>query len=208
MRDPFLNKSKNELIEKEELSLFDYSDIKEDDKIFLIEKEQEIKNQAKIFQKTTLNIGKILYEANEKLANYHKGKYMEWCESLNISKDQSSYFLKRYNLFLEYKDKKELIEKMPNQLVRVLTAKTTDESLKQEALKQEVTNIKQFNELKREYSALPNTKKSNKINELEDLKILLNIRNKGNMDLEELKVLNNILSEIEKLKYRCLNKTL
>lgn len=157
LRDPLANKKKNELIEDVIVSSFDYSDITNDDKLFLLGKEEELRKQAKIFRTTTLSIGKILFEANQRLSNYHKGKYMEWCAAMDISKDQSSYFLKRFNLYLEHKDKKDLIEKLPNQLIRALTGKRINDDLRNIALSKEIKNIREFNELKKEYSAVPNS---------------------------------------------------
>ena len=69
-----------------------------------------------------------MYQANLKLANYKTGKFMEWYLSLGLNKDEVSVALKRYSIFLEYPDKKEVIAELPVRTIKVITKESLKET--------------------------------------------------------------------------------
>lgn len=84
---------KNLLIEElKQLSTFDYSEINEDDKNFLIKTEKTILDLGENFKNITIEIGKNLFTAQQKLANYTGGTFMKWYQSLGLNKDMYHTF--------------------------------------------------------------------------------------------------------------------
>lgn len=157
MNNPLENR-KN-LLEAEDhyKSNFDYSEIGSKDKEKLIEYEKDLKSNQVNFIKSTLLIGETLKKAQDDLKNYVDGTFMSWYKNLGFNKDNVSYFLKRYNLSVEFPDKKNYIAEMPVRLVKELTKKNVEEELLKEAIEEEVKDNKDFLELKNKYSHGANT---------------------------------------------------
>lgn len=144
---------KNLLIEElKQLSTFDYSEINEDDKNFLIKTEKTILDLGENFKNITIEIGKNLFTAQQKLANYTGGTFMKWYQSLGLNKDNVSYFLKRYTLFLDYKDKEDYIANMPVTMVKALTHRDIPQELVAEVIENEIKTTKEFNEIKKKFN--------------------------------------------------------
>lgn len=144
---------KNLLIEElKQLSTFDYSEINEDDKNFLIKTEKTILDLGENFKNITIEIGKNLFTAQQKLANYTGGTFMKWYQSLGLNKDNVSYFLKRYTLFLDYKDKEDYIANMPVTMVKALTHRDIPQKLVAEVIENEIKTTKEFNEIKKKFN--------------------------------------------------------
>ena len=111
------------------------------------------------FVKSTLEIGNILSQAQDKLKSYGTGSFMKWYENIGFNKDNVSYFLKRYELSIIYPEKKEYIAEMPIRLVKELTKKDIETEIVVEAIKEEIKTTKQFNEIKINYSHGANIEK-------------------------------------------------
>ncbi len=163
MRDPLARRFEdgiNILESNDEIkSKFDYSAIDENDKEILIEYESQI-NQNKVFLiRSTIEIGKILEEAQQRLSKYKTGTFMAWYENLGFNKDNVSYFLKRYSLFLRHADKKNYIAELPVYVVKALTKKDTPDELVNEVIEKEITTMKALKEIENKYSQLANIKK-------------------------------------------------
>ena len=156
-----LDRRRNLLDEQSYKSNFDFEEfnIVEKDKLDLLSLEEKIKSSQMTFVKSTLEIGNILSQAQEKLKNYGTGSFMKWYENLGFNKDNVSYFLKRFELFLVYPEKREYIAEMPVRLVKELTKKDIEPQLVVEAIKEEVRTTKEFNEIKINYSHGANIEK-------------------------------------------------
>ena len=120
-----LERRRNLLDEQSYKSNFDFEEfnIADKDKSDLLSLEEKIKSSQMTFVKSTLEIGNILSQAQEKLKNYGTGSFMKWYENLGFNKDNVSYFLKRFELSLVYPEKREYIAEMPVRLVKELTKK-------------------------------------------------------------------------------------
>lgn len=139
--DSFANRKTNRLKEMlpakiEYKSNFDYSDINEEDKEDLLNLESLVLNKKNEIINQVIELGDVLYQANLKLASYKTGKFMEWYTSLGLNKDEVSVALKRYSIFLEYPDKKEVIAELPVRTIKVITKDSLKET---PALLKEVT---------------------------------------------------------------------
>ena len=158
MKNPLLNR-KNLLIEEEMyISKFDYTEIEKSDKEVLIEYEKKIKTNQINIMKSTLIVGEILKEAQNKLKNYVDGTFMKWYQSLGFNKDSVSYFLKRYSLVMEFPQKKDYIAEMPIRVIKELTKKNIKKELVKEAIEEEIIGNKELKALKIKYSHDANTK--------------------------------------------------
>ena len=156
-----LERRRNLLDEQSYKSNFNFEEfnIVEKDKLDLLSLEEKIKSSQMTFVKSTLEIGNILSQAQEKLKNYGTGSFMKWYENLGFNKDNVSYFLKRFELSLVYPEKREYIAEMPVRLVKELTKKDIEPQLVVEAIKEEVRTTKEFNEIKINYSHGANIEK-------------------------------------------------
>ena len=131
--DSFANRKTNRLkemlpVKVEHNSNFDYSEISEEDKEDLLNLESLVINKKNEIINQVIELGDILYQANLKLANYKTGKFMEWYLSLGLNKDEVSVALKRYSIFLEYPNKKEVIAELPVRTIKVITKESLKET--------------------------------------------------------------------------------
>ena len=163
MRDPLARRFEdgiNILESNDEIkSKFDYTAIDENDKEILIEYESQINQNKVLLIPSTIEIGKILEEAHQRLSKYKTGTFMAWYENLGFNKDNVSYFLKRYSLFLRHADKKNYIAELPVYVVKALTKKDTPDELVNEVIEKEITTMKALKEIENKYSQLANIKK-------------------------------------------------
>ena len=130
-RDPFSNNSirgKGSIVSSDKYeSIFNYEQFKMIDlKEEFVEYEKNIIMHGKRTAESIFEISKTLYQANQKLANRGNGSFTAWCENLGLSREMTSIFLKRYNLFLELNDNKEKIMMLPVRALKELTKKDSD----------------------------------------------------------------------------------
>ena len=156
-----LERRRNLLEEQNYKSNFNFTEfnIVDKDKSELLVLEEKIKSSQMTFVKSTLEIGNILSQAQDKLKSYGTGSFMKWYENIGFNKDNVSYFLKRYELSIIYPEKKEYIAEMPIRLVKELTKKDIETEIVVEAIKEEIKTTKQFNEIKINYSHSANIEK-------------------------------------------------
>jgi hypothetical protein len=156
-----LERRRNLLEEQNYKSNFNFTEfnIVDKDKSELLVLEEKIKSSQMTFVKSTLEIGNILSQAQDKLKSYGTGSFMKWYENIGFNKDNVSYFLKRYELSIIYPEKKEYIAEMPIRLVKELTKKDIETEIVVEAIKEEIKTTKQFNEIKINYSHGANIEK-------------------------------------------------
>ena len=156
-----LERRRNLLEEQNYKSNFNFTEfnIVDKDKSELLVLEEKIKSSQMTFVKSTLEIGNILSQAQDKLKSYGTGSFMKWYENIGFNKDNVSYFLKRYELSIIYPEKKEYIAEMPVRLVKELTKKDIEPEIVVEAIKEEIKTTKQFNEIKINYSHSANIEK-------------------------------------------------
>ena len=156
-----LERRRNLLEEQNYKSNFNFTEfnIVDKDKSELLVLEEKIKSSQMTLVKSTLEIGNILSQAQDKLKSYGTGSFMKWYENIGFNKDNVSYFLKRYELSIIYPEKKEYIAEMPIRLVKELTKKDIEPEIVVEAIKEEIKTTKQFNEIKINYSHGANIEK-------------------------------------------------
>jgi hypothetical protein len=91
-----LERRRNLLEEQNYKSNFNFTEfnIVDKDKSELLVLEEKIKSSQMTFVKSTLEIGNILSQAQDKLKSYGTGSFMKWYENIGFNKDNVSYFLK------------------------------------------------------------------------------------------------------------------
>ena len=108
-------------IEDNYQSNFDYKSFEVEPEAIdkLIRFEQDIKNHQKKTLDSIFSMSKILYNARTLLANNKSGTFGAWHESLGLNREAVSVMLKRYDLYLQTKDK--TVMELPVRAVKVIT---------------------------------------------------------------------------------------
>jgi len=72
----------------------------------LLQKEEIAKRNIMQIQRNTIELGKILYETQELLANHKNGAFNGWFLNLGLKKDFVYREIQRYKIFLKYHNEK------------------------------------------------------------------------------------------------------
>jgi hypothetical protein len=70
----------------------------------ITETEEEIMRTAKQIAKKTLEVGKLLYETQQLMANYKNGTFVAWFTYMKMDKNTVYRAIDRYKMFLNYKN--------------------------------------------------------------------------------------------------------
>lgn len=113
-------------------SSFDYKafEVSEENAEKLTRFEQDIKNHQKRTIESLMSMSKILYNARNILANNKNGTFCVWHENLGLNREAVSIMLKRYDLYLQTKNKN--VMELPVRAVKAITkveSKFTGEQL-------------------------------------------------------------------------------
>lgn len=129
---------------------FDYTAIDMTTAEYLKQKEYAIKN---IFSKAYTEIGEILAEAQDKLANHSGGIFEKWYESLGFKKDKVYRLISRYRLVIANSENRIIVENLPLSLSYEIAKETCSNDLKEKVLSGEIKTLKEFNEAKEQNNA-------------------------------------------------------
>lgn len=137
---------KNEL---NKLSKFDYSQLDIDTKEYLEEKEHNLRNIA---AKAATDVGRELYQAQQKLAgnNQYNGMFQKWYESLGFKKNKVYNLIDRYRLVVGNSNNQNL-ENLPDSLLYEAGKENAPQELVQKVLDGDITSHKEYIELKNKF---------------------------------------------------------
>lgn len=124
---------------------FDYTEIDNPTAEFLKQQEYAIKN---IFTKAYTEIGEILADAQEKLANHSGGIFEKWYESLGFKKDKVYRLISRYKLVIANSENRTIVENLPLSLSYEIAKETCSNDLREKVMSGEIRTLKEFNEAK------------------------------------------------------------
>lgn len=129
-------------------STFDFGtfEIDEEDKKYIIQREEILFNNFKTFSKSLYEICKALYEIKLKMKGDDTASFVAWYKHNKLSKDKVSELLKRYELFIQVPDKIEHISSLSIPAVKALTKKEVDISVVDDILRLEIKNIDDINQ--------------------------------------------------------------
>jgi len=130
---------------------FDYTAIDMTTAEYLKQKEYAIKN---IFSKAYTEIGEILAEAQDKLANHSGGIFEKWYESLGFKKDKVYRLISRYRLVIANSENRIIVENLPLSLSYEIAKETCSNDLKEKVLSGEIKTLKEFNEAKEQNTGI------------------------------------------------------
>ena len=130
---------------------FDYTAIDMTTAEYLKQKEYAIKN---IFSKAYTEIGEILAEAQDKLANHSGGIFEKWYESLGFKKDKVYRLISRYRLVIANSENRVIVENLPLSLSYEIAKETCSNDLKEKVLSGEIKTLKEFNEAKEQNTGI------------------------------------------------------
>src|SRR5690625_606423 len=134
-----------------EITQFKYEQLDESTADFLRQKES---NMRQIVGKAYTELGKELYEAQQRLANNRNGVFDKWCEYLGFKKRTVHNLIDRYKLIVQNlhdNSAADLIEELPVSLTYEIakpSAESTPEKAqaKSEVLAGDITTLKEYRE--------------------------------------------------------------
>lgn len=129
----------------------------------LIRFEQDIKNHQKKTLDSIFSMSKILYNARNLLANNKNGTFGAWHESLGLNREAVSVMLKRYDLYLQTKDK--TVMELPVRAVKVITK--AESKFSQEQIKEILRSGKPLSKINDIVRQSDNIESENNIEEAE-----------------------------------------
>lgn len=129
-------------------STFDFGtfEIDEEDKKYIIQREEVIFDNFKTYSKSLFEICKALYEIKMKMKGDDSASFVAWYKHNKLSKDKVSELLKRYELFIQVPDKIEYISSLSIPAVKALTKKEIDLSVIDDILRLEIKNVDDINQ--------------------------------------------------------------
>lgn len=207
--DPFAD-MKEILNQNTYQSTFDFGtfEIDEEDKKYIIQREEVIFDNFKTFSKSLYEICKALYEIKMKMKGDDSASFVAWYKHNKLSKDKVSELLKRYELFIQVPDKIEYISSLSIPAVKALTKKEVDLNVIDDILRLEIKNVDDINQKILEASPVEETEdKKEKIKNAFSLKTIKFFQKKikNSASLKELveakkdiQVLKKYLQELEK----------
>lgn len=127
---------------------FTYEELDKETEKFLKEKENEMQH---IITNTYTEMGRVLAEAQDKLAKSGYGCFLDWTRSLGLKKDKVYSLINRYDMILSFEndEKRNLVENIPLSLSYEISKKNVDEDLKTKVLDGEIKTLKEFRDYKK-----------------------------------------------------------
>ena len=129
-------------------STFDFGtfEIDEEDKKYIIQREEILYENFKTHSKSLYEICKALYEIKMKFKDDDTASFVAWYKHNKLSKDKVSELLKRYELFIQVPDKIEYISSLSIPAIKALTKKEVAISVVDDILRLEIKNVDDINQ--------------------------------------------------------------
>lgn len=142
MKNDIFADMKELVSEKLYQSTFDFAsfEISEDDKEYIVTREEILFTSFKKMSSSLYDICKALYEIKLKFKD-DGGSFAAWYRHNHLSKDKVSELLKRYELFIQVPDKKEYISSLSIPAVKLLTKKDLEFDTLDNILQLELKNV-------------------------------------------------------------------
>lgn len=191
-------------------STFDFGtfEIDEEDKKYIIQREEVIFDNFKTYSKSLFEICKALYEIKMKMKGDDSASFVAWYKHNKLSKDKVSELLKRYELFIQVPDKIEYISSLSIPAVKALTKKEVDLNVIDDILRLEIKNVDDINQKILEASPVEETEnKKEKVKNAFSLKTIKFFKKKIKKSVslsdlietkKDIQVLKKHLQELEK----------
>lgn len=131
------------------VSNFDFGsyEIEEKDIEFIKSSEQKLRKNFMAISNSLYDICTMLNQVSLKFKN--SGDFMKWYQANGLNKDNISEFNKRFILFNEFKEKKDLISSLSNQSVKLLTHKDVTYTTREKIIKENITKAETIKQLLR-----------------------------------------------------------
>lgn len=134
--------------EKTYKSKFDFEKygISEQNKKYIIEREEIILDNAKKHAQSLYEICKAIYEIRITLKGDESQSFREWYTQNGLTKDKVSELTKRYELYIQAPDKIEFITDLSIPAVKELTKKNIDIDIQVDAIEKGLNNVEEIKE--------------------------------------------------------------
>lgn len=102
-----------------------------------------------IYQNYSVAVGKVLYQAQQELANYDGGTFQRWVESKGISKSNAYNYINNYRLVqqLDNPQEREIFLKQPQRLKNEMSKPSAFPEVNQAVFDGDITTHKQYKEM-------------------------------------------------------------
>ncbi|WP_303189304.1 hypothetical protein [Fusobacterium ulcerans] len=141
---------------------FESFEINEEDKKFIIEREEILYHTFKNYSKAEYDICKAIYEIKMKMKGDESSSFVAWYKHNQLTKDKVSEMLKRYELFIQAPDKIEYISSLSIPAVKALTKKDIALTTLDSILSLELRDMESINQKIYEDTVSESEKEDNK----------------------------------------------
>lgn len=121
-------------------------EIGEEDKKYIIKREEIIFDNFRTYSKSLYEICRALYEIKLKMKGDDTASFVAWYQHNNLSKDKVSELLKRYELFIQAPNRVEYVSSLSIPAVKALTKKEVDIDVVDDILSLKLKNIDDINQ--------------------------------------------------------------
>lgn len=129
---------------------FDYALVSDDTKTFLIEKENQLNG---IYFRYTNDVGKVLYEAQQTLADYNNdGLFQKWIESIGFKRQRVYEYINiyKYAVRITDNDKLEIFNSQPKSIQSEMSKPSAIPEINEKVFDGDITTHKKYKELEKQ----------------------------------------------------------
>lgn len=104
-----------------------------------------------IYQNYQIEVGEVLYQAQQELASYDGGTFQKWVESMGFSRSNAYNYINNYKLVqrLDNPQDKEIFLRQPQRLKNEMSKPSANPELNQKVFDGDITTHKKYKELER-----------------------------------------------------------
>lgn len=135
----------------EALPVFNYSVLSDEEKLKTLENEKRL---DEIFNKYRPEIGEVLYDQQQVLANHHKGVFAEWYKSKGFKRWKVYDYINKYKYVLrisEDPEKLEMFDDIPSSLQSEMAKPSAIPEVNQKVFEGDITAHKDYKEIEMHY---------------------------------------------------------
>lgn len=141
------------ITQNNKLSVFDYSILNNNERLTTLENEKKLNE---IYNKYQPEVGEVLYNQQQVLANHKSGVFQQWYESVGFNRGNVYRYINKYKFLTNCEDieNKEIFLNMPISLQNEVAKPSSDKEINQKVFSGDITSLKEYRELEEEKKGL------------------------------------------------------
>lgn len=141
------------ITQNNKLSVFDYSILNNNERLTTLENEKKLNE---IYNKYQPEVGEVLYNQQQVLANHKSGVFQQWYESVGFNRGNVYRYINKYKFLTNCEDieNKEIFLNMPISLQNEVAKPSSDKEINQKVFSGDITSLKEYRELEEEKKEL------------------------------------------------------